>query len=357
MTINVNKLSNFSIIIITRNRPRLLENCLTSLCHSIQASDINQYEIILVFNGEQIESQNTILNLKISHLKVITLSKAITPAKARNIAIKKAHYPYLCFLDDDTILPLDYFAKSLQSIADNQYPDVIGGVENLYPNSTPFEESLHLTLASPIATAHTRHRHSPGFSQIKRGCESNLILCNLWIKRKLFSQFKLSFPEKFQRNEENLLLELIQKQGFRLIRDERIQLFHKKKSNWGELFLAVYKSGFYRSHCFILNPTIKSLIYFAPMILIFSAIFSFFYLKFSSIFILLSSYLLLVTFFSLRVISYLKKINRFHLVFRQTIFINFVYGIGLITGFLFLIRFLFHQPTLRDLGKNDHSLN
>ena len=142
------------------------------------------------------------------------LSKIVSPAEARNIALRNVRDGYVLFLDDDIELPENYFHDALFIL--NKYnPCVLGGPDRIPEKSTFLQKIFSMAIESFDVTFHTRSRHvSSSITDkyiVKNVGENSLILCNLWIHSKYFLEQKLTFDNNLWRNEENVLLAKISK--------------------------------------------------------------------------------------------------------------------------------------------------
>ena len=245
-----------SFIIITFNRDHLLKKCLASLLKQINHSD----EIIVISNGPKIKLESILTN-KIQFHRIANT----TPAAARNYAIQFVRNDWVCFLDDDILLPAGYIDNA-KKIIHTYKPDVFGGPDQLPPNSNRFETALSLAIKSPLTTAHTRLRHKTT-KNICKGSESNLILCHLWIKKHWLD--KVKFNPFLMRNEENVLLDNLIKKGASTIYIPNLWVYHHRKKDFLSLHKAVSVSGFFRARTFCKNPEYKKIIYFMPLIFLF----------------------------------------------------------------------------------------
>jgi len=93
----------FTIIIATRNRPKLLGHAI----QSVMAQSFTDFEIIVVNDGSNSEYQDAYQALekntdnKVSFINLRTSLNGHGPSYSRNIGALHAQGNYLCFLDDD----------------------------------------------------------------------------------------------------------------------------------------------------------------------------------------------------------------------------------------------------------------
>lgn len=320
----------FSIVIVTYNRKKDLEKCL----ESIQRQNIQHpFEVIVVFNGELSYLDKTKVNYPTAKC---FYTPSATPSSARNFGITKCKGEYIFFLDDDCTLPPDYFS---QLLFDNW--DVMGGPDQTSPESSEFQKTLGLVLASPFCMGRTRLRHSPlKQDRIVEADESKLILCNLWIKRTIFSEDNHYFDHELFRNEENFLLKKLKIEGKKMFYNPAMFVYHRRRDTYGLLATAVLKSGECRVLNFLKLPVKSELIYFLPIffnILLLTWLFNLSSML-SMIFI---PYFILVYLFGF----WKSKSLKLNFLFMH-LFILFMYSMGLSKGF-----FQYGWILLRDFNK------
>jgi len=322
---------NYSIIIITHNRNDLLRNCLKSI---FEANHLSSYEIIVVINGKDHQAETTLKN-EFNTIKWLSIAST-TPAEARNVAIEMASYDFLCFLDDDTLIPPEYFEIATNHI--NPELSVLGGPDRTYPNSSLFEQAIGETLKSPLATGGTRYRHNSKIVRpLKEPSEKSFILCNLWINKNILNKLKVRFDGDFFRNEENVLLHLLEKENMLYL--PSLYVFHKRKGNVLHLLKAVSKSAYFRIKSFYKYPSSFSVTYLSPLL---AFILFLFFIPFHpySLPILLLSYTILILIFSLRK----SKIHLIPFIMGIHLLIHVGYTVGLLSGiFLVIPKKLFRQ--------------
>lgn len=256
---------NLSIIIVTFKRQNLLKNCLESIFQQ-QKNSFN-LQIIVVINGHDPETDNLLQKLPFN-FNIIKKPKG-SPGDARNQGIKKVQSPYILFLDDDVILPLFYFQKAEKIIRQGPDIDVFGGPDQNYPQATLRQKALSLALSSPIVMGPTYKRHTLIKNQSKiKATEKSLILCHLWFKSRIFLTEGFKFNHYFFRNEENELLNLLQKKKKNIFYFSEIFVYHKRKEKFIELFKTLVTSAYFRRKQLLQNFKWRDLIYLGPTFLL-----------------------------------------------------------------------------------------
>ncbi len=308
--------SLISVIIVTHQRPQTLDFCLKSL---LQQKSVSEFELLVVLNGPDEASAKF---LRQQNIEFIALEKRMTPAGARNLAAQKSQCKWLLFLDDDVILPRDYFKKALPHL--EKRIEILGGPDQTPPEADEFEQALGLALSSPLATAHTHKRHYKGKGN-EEGNEGKFILCHLWILRETF--LSAFFDERFFRNEENVLLHVLKDKP--MLYSPDLFVYHQRKANFFKLSPAVFSSGRHRMRSFFLYPDSFKPLYLVPLFFVFYLL-SLIFL--SQIWALLP----LVVFFLLSLFFAFKRggFSLGPMILSYQIFINLSYALGSFYGIL-----------------------
>lgn len=165
---------------------------------------------------------------------------------ARNLCLTKANienYDGVLFLDDDCLIPPDYFRLLLERINDF---DVITG-PNLNPAKTPpnaFQSKVSRFLGSSLAVGPFWGRFDVAPSG-EKSTNSFFMLCNLFVSTKVLSE--VQFSDRMFSGEENDFLTRARKRGFRTFYDARLRVDHLRRSNLKDFFLQNAKYGLGRA--------------------------------------------------------------------------------------------------------------
>ena len=118
-----------SIIICTRNRASLLQECLNSFTNQSYSSD--KIEFLIVDNNSDDNTKEVVLQYqtKLNKLKYILETK-VGLSIARNRGIRESMYNWICFMDDDAIAHKN-FIERLFFVKSNYSFDAFGGM--FYP--------------------------------------------------------------------------------------------------------------------------------------------------------------------------------------------------------------------------------
>jgi len=132
-----------SIIILTRNRKLLLQDCLNSLVNNLKNLS---YEIIVVDNASTDDSAQVANNF--AKATLIKNKKNLGVAAGRNLGIHRAKGDFIVFLDDDTYITEDPFSKIIEFMRKDKDVGIIGP-KILYPNGN-LQESVR-SFPTPIS--------------------------------------------------------------------------------------------------------------------------------------------------------------------------------------------------------------
>jgi glycosyltransferase involved in cell wall biosynthesis len=110
----------FSIIIPTKNRPKLLERAIAS----VLAQEFEDFEIVVVDDHSENEPGSIIDSFSDKRIRLIQ-NQGKERSAARNAGIEFARGQYICFLDDDDEYESDYLADFYIFYQDSKNKDSI----------------------------------------------------------------------------------------------------------------------------------------------------------------------------------------------------------------------------------------
>ncbi len=313
-----------SIIIPTFKRPGLLKKNWPSL-KSVTLK--HSVEYIYIINGDDQISKEFLESVQQENLHIHQI-QATTPAKARNFAATKASGDYLLFLDDDVEIPLHYFDLAIKLIKE-QNLQVFGGPEVLNKNPNFIQRAYSFCQGEPFITGHTFKRHRPFGSSLQLADESSLILCHLWVKKDLF--LKNLFDERFFRNEENVFLSSLE--DTEVYYHPNLWVYHFKKENIKNIFMATMSSGFFRAQSFRLYPDSFNAKFLVPLIFLIYLI-SLPLAQGDLYFIPLLVYLALIIFLGLKFLTTQLYLGTAIIIPFMICTIHLSYGLGMLKGLI-----------------------
>jgi glycosyltransferase involved in cell wall biosynthesis len=191
----------------------------------------------------------------------ILLARGRQPSVQRNAAIRAARGDILYFLDDDSI-PLPGNLRLAAGHFQSPKVKMVGG-PNLCPEDAPaLEQALALTMGSWLAfgPSCSRYRRRGG---ARATSEKELILCNLLARRDDLLHLG-GFNESLYPNEENALMDELQKRGGELIYDPDLIVHRHPRPSLAAFCKMLLNYGRGRAEQFRLHPTWGSAPNFVP---------------------------------------------------------------------------------------------
>jgi hypothetical protein len=191
----------------------------------------------------------------------ILVARGQQPSAQRNAALKAAHGDIIYFLDDDSVPEPGNLRRGVSHFKDPEV-QMVGG-PNLCPVDAPaLEQVFALVLASWLAFGPSRARYS-AVGQVRETSEKELILCNQLARRQ--SMLDLGgFNEALYPNEENALMDELQKQGGKLIYDPQLLVRRRPRRNLRAFARMLMTYGRGRAEQFRLHPTPGSALNLVP---------------------------------------------------------------------------------------------
>ena len=214
-------------VIIVCSRPASLRRCLASLA---AARDPRPLEVLAVLNGRDAACAAAAGEFAraLPELRVLRGGPR-SLGGARNLAMAEARAGWLCFLDDDVAVPPDYFSELEAAIRRHPEACAIGGAARTPPGSPLFERCVGHSLGSWLGAGRFRRR-TAGYAADTWTDDSGLILCNLALRRSALESRGFAFDEELVRNEENLLLQRLFREGGRALHAGGLFVFHERRS-------------------------------------------------------------------------------------------------------------------------------
>jgi cellulose synthase/poly-beta-1,6-N-acetylglucosamine synthase-like glycosyltransferase len=196
-----------------------------------------------------------------AELLEIIVARGKQPSVQRNTALRAAHGGLVYFLDDDSVPPSSNLHRVAGHFSDSQV-QMIGGPNLCPPDAPPLEKVFALVLGSWIAFGPSRARYAP-VGKLRDTGEKELILCNLLARRETLLKLG-GFNERLYPNEENALMDDIQKRGGRLLYDPEFIVHRHPRPTLKSFTKMLTTYGRGRAEQFRLNPTLGSVLNFVP---------------------------------------------------------------------------------------------
>jgi glycosyltransferase involved in cell wall biosynthesis len=191
----------------------------------------------------------------------IILARGKQPSAQRNTALRAARGELVYFLDDDSLPEPQNLRRAVSRFADAEV-QMLGG-PNLCPPDAPWVERVFsLVLASWMAFGPSRARYTP-VGELRETSEKELILCNLIARRSALLELG-GFNEALYPNEENALMDELQKRRAKLLYDPCLRVFRRPRPNLKAFLKMLTSYGRGRAEQFRAHPTLGSTLNFAP---------------------------------------------------------------------------------------------
>jgi succinoglycan biosynthesis protein ExoA len=191
----------------------------------------------------------------------ILVARGQQPSAQRNAALKAARGDIIYFLDDDSVPEPGNLRRAVSHFEDPKV-QMVGGPNLCPPDAPPIEQVFALVLASWVAFGPSRARYA-AVGQVRETSEKELILCNLLARREPILDLG-GFNEALYPNEENALMDELQKRGGKLIYDPQLLVRRRPRSNLKAFARMLMTYGRGRAEQFRLHPTPGSALNIVP---------------------------------------------------------------------------------------------
>jgi succinoglycan biosynthesis protein ExoA len=191
----------------------------------------------------------------------IILARGRQPSVQRNTALRAARGEIIYFLDDDSRPAPQNLRRAAEAF---KSPDVkmVGGPNLCPPDAPPLEQAFALTMGSFLAFASSCARYR-AVGRPRATSEKELILCNLLARRDAVLELG-GFNEALYPNEENALMDELQKRGGKLLYDPELIVYRRPRGTLRAFCKMLLNYGRGRAEQVRLHPTPGSLLNFAP---------------------------------------------------------------------------------------------
>jgi succinoglycan biosynthesis protein ExoA len=200
------------------------------------------------------------LDYPVDKLEII-VARGQQPSAQRNAALKAARYDLIYFLDDDSVPQPGNLRRAVAHFIDPKV-QMVGGPNLCPPEAPALEQVFAVVLASKLAFGPSRARYA-AVGQVRETSEKELILCNQFARRQTLLDLG-GFNEALYPNEENALMDELQKRGGKLIYDPQLIVHRRPRRNLKAFAKMLMTYGRGRAEQVRLHPTLGSALNFVP---------------------------------------------------------------------------------------------
>jgi glycosyltransferase involved in cell wall biosynthesis len=191
----------------------------------------------------------------------IILARGKQPSVQRNAAIRAAGGEIIYFLDDDSKAFPDNLRRALAQFCKPEVK-MVGGPSICPPEAPKLEQAFALAMGSWLAFGPSCARYRK-VGALRATSEKELILCNLLARRDAMLELG-GFNEKLYPNEENALMDELQRRGGKLVYDPDVVVHRRPRPTFRAFRRMLLNYGRGRAEQFRLHPTLRSAPNFVP---------------------------------------------------------------------------------------------
>ncbi len=191
----------------------------------------------------------------------IIIARGKQPSVQRNRALQNSSGDLIYFLDDDSLPSAENLLRAAVHFAPLDV-QIVGG-PNLCPTEAPsLEQAFAAAMGNKLAFGPSAARYRQ-IGKIRETSEKELILCNMMVRKSTLLKHG-GFDEALYPNEENALMDDIQKAGGKLIYDPDFVVYRRPRGSLGAFIKMLMNYGRGRAEQFRLHPTFGSAANFVP---------------------------------------------------------------------------------------------
>jgi succinoglycan biosynthesis protein ExoA len=191
----------------------------------------------------------------------IIVTRGRQPSVQRNTALRAARGEIIYFLDDDSVPLPQNLQRAVKQFSRSEV-QMVGGPNLCPPDSSNLQKAFSLTMGTKLAFFSSAARYR-SIGNVRESSEKEIILCNLLGRRDAMLELG-GFNEKLYPNEENALMDELQKRGGKLIYDPDLIVHRHPRPALKAFCKMLMNYGRGRAEQFRLHPTANSIANFIP---------------------------------------------------------------------------------------------
>jgi GT2 family glycosyltransferase len=259
----------------------------------------------------------------------LLLAEGCAPSQQRNLAVAESLGDIVYFLDDDSMITIDNLKLCSQRMSD-QSVAVVGGPSITPAGDSWLQQLFGHALASTFGSGavHNRYRRYGG---VRATTDSELILCNLAVRRSVFDELG-GFNECLYPNEENEFLDRVASAGFTLLHDPDMFAFRSQRQTLKAFARQMFSYGRGRAQQSLITSS-YSITSFIPLFFVIYLVIFLFGIKYVLLHVPLMLYLVAALVSSLLVVYRTGCLYCLLLLIIYP-FMHIVNGVGLLWGLM-----------------------
>ncbi len=259
----------------------------------------------------------------------ILVVEGTNPSRQRNEAVQQAQSEIVYFLDDDSLPVADLVARLERHFADERVV-AVGGPSLTPPQDSVLQQAFGCALATPLGAGGVCNRYRSS-GTVRQTTERELILCNLAFRRDAFLAAG-GLDERLYPNEENELLDRLQRQGKILLHDPQLVVVRSQRPSLAAFAYQMFRYGRGRAQ----QTRLAGMSGLMPLVPLFFVLYllALPLLRSSLLFLPLFLYLLLVCLCSLHAASRCRTAVFAALLVLVFPVLHLANGLGLLVGFI-----------------------
>ncbi|MBJ6727019.1 glycosyltransferase family 2 protein [Geomesophilobacter sediminis] len=196
-------------------------------------------------------------------LMEVLVAYGSAPSTQRNRAARQSQGEILFFLDDDSRPVPGFIERALEQYRDPAVA-AVGGPSLTPETDTPLQKTFAAAFASRFGGGGARTRYLK-FGEARSTDDSELILCNLSFRREVFLE-NGGLDERLYPNEENELMDRLQRQGLKLVHDPELAVTRSQRPTYRAFVKQMFGYGRGRGEQTVLAKGVKRVGAFAPSV-------------------------------------------------------------------------------------------